>query len=454
MRLHLRAPLRAIGGAPCARCQHAGFFSTAAPRPRAAPRSPPSPRRSREARLAAGLAAACALLAAPVAYEFAFGGLTLAALRERAADAWAGLSRAGAAELLLLLLPAWESYDAGGGGAGGGGDPRGGGAPAVGRAGAPLARPRFTVVLGWEGVCVDVAYEPKAGFRALPRPGFAQLLLALAAAGAEVVVWSPTSPSAVVAEQLAGLVAGTVAPLDAGGYVALQARMEAAYARARDAEAAAAAREGRAPRAMLPITREDRVEQYTAHVLRVAAVLGSEHALPGGGGAAAVRPVAALTHERAPWDVVVVDALHRGAAGLPPAARARDAQHLALPEWRSAAQGAGEDPSLFLFAELALWFGGWRRAAERRAAAAQPPPVQPFTGRLTAEGFPATDPEASVAAFFEHALGGAPAFRARLDEGSACLALALLESARAQLQLRLREELEEEGRAAAAGVAE
>jgi hypothetical protein len=450
--IRLLAPLRV-------RLQHGNARVSTAPRPRAAARSPPSARRSFEARLAAGVAASAALLAAPFLYLYATGGLTLSSFFERVSDAWAGLAQVGGAEL-VLLLPAWDSYAEG---------ERGGGAfsfaplgaegaaaamaaqPAVGRAGASLPRPRFTVVLGWEGVCVDVAYDPKAGFKPLARPGLASLLLALAAAGAEVVVWSSASPSAVVAEQLAGVVAGAVAPLDVAGYLGLQARMEEAYERARAHEAAAAALERRAPRPMLPITREDRVAQYASHALRIAAVLGSEHTVPGEGGGgdsaapANVRPVAALTHERAPWDVVVVDAAPRGAAGLPPTPALRGAQHVAVPPWAARA-APGEDPTLFLLAELFLWFGGWRRAAERRA----PPPgaAAHFSGARGPEGVPATDPEASVAAFFEHAVGGPDAFRAHLEEGGG-LGRALVEGAREQLRQRLQEEERAAGGAAA-----
>jgi hypothetical protein len=475
----LRSPLsrlrRVCGAAPRVRCAHA-----AAPRPRATTRSPSSPRRSLEARLVAGVAAGAALLAAPFLYHIATGDLTLTALRERVADAWVGLAQVGGEEL-VALLPAWDSYavEGGGGGGGGGGDAgtsptaalgaaAGGPLAAVGRAGSALARPRCTVVLGWEGVCVDLAYDPKSGFRTVPRPGLAPLLLALAAAGAEVVVWSPTSPSAVVSEQLAGVVAAAVAPLDVGSYTALQARMEEAYARARAHEDAAAARERRPPRPMLPITREDRLAQYSAHALRIAAVLGSEHTVPweggGGGGAAAAaanaRPVAALTHGRAPWDVAVVDAAPRAAAGLPARAAPRGAQHLAVPAWRRGEE-EGEDPTLFLLAEMMLWFGGWRRAAERRAGAgAGAGGAAPFSGALGAEGTPATNPEASLAAFFEHAVGGREAFSALLEEeaGGAApgggLARALLVSAREQLRLRLLEESAAAAAESAAAAAE
>lgn len=142
----LRPSLLRARAAVRIRFQHAcaGAGSPAPPRPRAAASSPPSPRRSHEARIAAGLAASTLLLASPFLYHFATGKLTLSSLWERVADAWAGVAQVGGEEL-LLLLPAWGSYaveegvgggDVGGGGGSGGG----GGAAAAAAATAPSAR--------------------------------------------------------------------------------------------------------------------------------------------------------------------------------------------------------------------------------------------------------------------------------------------------------------------------
>ena len=393
--LLLRAPFRRL---------HLPSAPLRVPRPRAQPSAPGVP--DRQARLQAAAAALlCLLLGAPLAYLGLHGGLELPYLEER----WAALTSVDH-EDLLSALPDLATYAgaeaaaaaAAARGDGGGGEEEGEAqlAPsrAVARAGARLPLPAATLVLGWEGVCVDVVYDPKAGYVPVPRPGLAALLLACADAGIDTVLWSSAALSDSVKEQVARLVEARVAPLDAARYDAFQARVTDNYERARAVELAMATREGRRPAPMLPITPRDRTDLYLENVLRVPAVLGKEHCVAGGGGEGGgdaqqqqllLRPLNLLCHARcaraalgggcAAIDCVDASALgvpaHAGggraeAAGAEPSAPAPPPPppiyYLRLPAWRS---GEG-DFCLFLMAELVREYAEWRRAPEGGGSAA------------------------------------------------------------------------------------
>jgi hypothetical protein len=59
-----------------------------------------------------------------------------------------------------------------------------------------------TVVLALEGVVCDTVYDPRVGHRLVLRPGLPELLEALAASGAEVVLWSRRADSAAAESSL------------------------------------------------------------------------------------------------------------------------------------------------------------------------------------------------------------------------------------------------------------
>ena len=369
-------------------------------------RPPPS---SRFAAAAAGAGALA--LAVPVVLLWRDG--TLERWWRAAANTIAALRDVDAGDLLGVLPPLADyavPTDAGG---------------RVTRAGVLLSPPAATLVLGWEGVCMDVLYDPKAGFVPVAREGFATLLLALADADAEVVVWSRSAPAAAVREQLFTLVRTLIVPRDMERHAAFQRFLTNNYERARAVEAGTAAKEGRAVRPMMPITDHDREELYAQNVLRIAAVLGREHCFAedagvggggGGGGTAAppqpttspsppaqvvIRPVALLTHGRAPWDVIVVDAdtpslapegsvnaapfltpagMSASAANAAAAARTRPL-HFPVPLFsaRVAADAHEQglpppppDTTLHLLSECFTRFAAWRSSARREHSSEAP----------------------------------------------------------------------------------
>jgi len=365
-----------------------------AARPRAAPASSaPGPRPGAAppgARAAAARAAAAALAALGLGLAVAAArrdtGLSLAELGAAAAERARALGEPDA-EDLRGALPPWSHFAVPREGRrasdGAGGERKVGLAAEFGeeeeneeedpgeggvatRAGV-LARPSFTAVLSWERALADAsAWAPKRGRFSAPRAGAAALLLALADAGAEVVVWSRELPAPALQEALSRLVRERALPRDAARAARLTARVRRLHAAALAHELRAARAERRAPREMLPfVPARDAQPLYEAAVLRLAAVLGREHCLAAGAPAAQAqqpplgspppppppplplepplqRPLGLLLRERRLGDVLVVEAAGAGAAGA--LREWRDALELALAEGEreGGSEGSGE----------------------------------------------------------------------------------------------------------------
>jgi hypothetical protein len=197
-------------------------------------------------------------------------------------------------EDLLAILPPWESFA----------DPEGSnsGAP---RKGGTLTQPTATVILGWEGTLVDSTYHPKAGRIAVPRPGFSYLLLALADAGVEVVLWSRDLSSNVLQEQFQQLLEHDIIPEDKDRYNAFVSFLEQNYKVAVGVEHAQAMKEGREPKPLQPLFDNDKPQLYVSTVLRIAAQLGREQSFVQG--KEVLRPVDVLTRGRDTHSVLVID---------------------------------------------------------------------------------------------------------------------------------------------------
>jgi len=285
---------------------------------------------------------------------------------------------------LMAVLPPWGSYaqenDSDDGLYVGGGT--------VNRSGIRLPCPASTVVLGWEGTCLDVHYDVKAGYVPEFRPGLAHLFLSLAAADTEVVLWSSIQQTDQFRQQLHKFLQSSVIPLDNSRYEAFQGFLEANYTRALAVEAGIAAKEGRAPRPMFPITTEDRLDLYAENVLRWVAVLGKEHCVASS--TRNIRPVNLVAVPRAPWDVVAIDCTPPLELGLEETQIVRsDASagptYLGIPRFSTAPPRVmieGEmmpkmsegkkmedkkvsDFTLFMLAELFSGFSSWRGEKEK-----------------------------------------------------------------------------------------
>lgn len=270
------------------------------------------------------------------------------------------------AEDLSAALPPFEVYS----------DPDTG-AEGIPRGPVLLRAPTGTLVLGWEGTCVDVVYDPRAGYLPLPRPGLVELLLACADADIEVAIWSCSASAGTVEEQLKRLITGLIAQEDADRYADFRAFVLEGYERSRVEEAATAAKEGRAPRFVVPISDADVPDYYRQCVLRIAGVLGKElcHAAVDGqgklmGGPNKGRDVEMLTSGRRAKDVLLVVREDEVPAATVPSGSIV----LAVPPYPNLAQpgkGTGkggreqdEDPTLMLMSAMIRRFGEEHRAAK------------------------------------------------------------------------------------------
>lgn len=101
-----------------------------------------------------------------------------------------------------------------------------------------------TVVLALEGVVCDTVYDPRVGHRLVLRPGLPELLEALAASGAEVVLWSRRSDSAAAEAALVAKLVDELVARDKQRYADFCAAVDRQAKVTKAMELAAAHKEG------------------------------------------------------------------------------------------------------------------------------------------------------------------------------------------------------------------
>jgi hypothetical protein len=248
------------------------------------------------------------------------------------------------------------------------------GAPGRARGPVILRTPSATLVLGWEGTAVRVAYLPTVGYVATPRPGLVEVLLACADADVEVAFWSTASSAGTVQEQLRRLVSQLVAQVDADRYTEFRAFVTDAAERSRAYEAAEAAHERRPMRPLPPVGEADMPELYASCVLRISGVLGRELSHRSADGRRLGRDVATLVSQREAEDVLVVVAADEVGDTLTPA------PPLAVARF----EGEEGDVALLDLARVISRFGQARRgaaASEAGTAAAPLPRLRAFVAQ-------------------------------------------------------------------------
>lgn len=338
-----------------------------------------------------------------------------------AASAWAAeVSQIDASDL-MSILPAYADFrhpD------GSGGTPKG----RLASAGVALSRPPLTVVLSWDGICAATLYDAKTGHTTIPRPGLAALLLALADADAEVVIWAGAVGAASAAESFNSVVKARVMPADAPRVRHFRGFLAERWDRVRAMDAAAAQRESRAPTPPPPLDESDYDELYVAAVLRVGAVLGREHCVGAPEGRAVgeinvlatplgvIRPVPLIVHDRSAWDVLVVGACPPSAFGLSndvslsidTAADTHDAAAISYLHFTPYAGASDTDSTLVLLAHLIRQYTAWRRL-ETGADAGAGASADAGAGASVREPVSREDRARSIGAFLEKIVASAAA---------------------------------------------